>query len=530
MLVNKTVNATNNTSSTIENTDYVQIILYGQSLSQGWECPRAITTAPITGNYMIGDNVLMNYNNGALVLNPLVATKWANGSEQPIVGCVNAFSKMYRDSINPNQKFIGMTCGEGGKTIELLSKECTNSAYNSGYYASTFLKILNNTLQTLPGKTISCPAIIYMQGEDNCKNPAWNAGKGLTSGTDATTDKKAYKALLLKLKNNMQADIMQKYGQKQKPMFFIYQTSGVYTQERQIPISMAQLEFADENDDVVLLNPHYEMPDYDGGHLSTNGYRWYGEMTAKTLYEVLVRKKTFQPVYPEKFTISGRTVTINYHVPVPPLVLDTRITPKIANYGFNLYRDNIALGLSRVQIVDDTTVVITSYTTLTGKVEVSYASNVYIGSGNLRDSDIGTTSMYTYFDDSSDTKKETYTPTDDSGIKLYGKHYPLQNWSVGFYYSFDMTSSGTKDNLHSIKTSIYPNPVKEQLHVTADLQGSQRGKICIYDMLGKLVFGRQVFSSENEIIVDTKHYSPGVYFCMVNVGGLVVNQSKFIVE
>ena len=52
-----------------------------------------------------------------------------------------------------------------------------------------------------------------------------------------------------------------------------------------MPIVMSQIELAEENSDVVLLNPHYAMPDYDGGHLSTNGYRWYGELMSKSLID-----------------------------------------------------------------------------------------------------------------------------------------------------------------------------------------------------------------------------------------------------
>lgn len=519
-----------NNDAPLENTDYIQVILYGQSLSQGWECPRAITTTSVSGNYMVGNNVLMNYNNGAKILNPLIATKWANGGEQPIVSCVNAFSKMYRDSINPDQKFIGMTCGEGGKTIELLSKECTNATYSSGYYTSTFLKILDNTLAAVNGKTVSCPAIIYMQGEDNCNNSAWYTGKGLTTGSNGTIDKNVYKALLLKLKNNMQADIMQKYGQQQKPLFFIYQTSGVYVQERKMPVSMAQLEFAAENDDVVLLNPHYAMPDYAGGHLSTNGYRWYGELTSKTLYDVLVRKHSFKPVQPEKITINDRTITINYHVPVRPLVFDTKLTPQISNYGFNVYKDNNTVGLSRVQIVDDTTVVLTSYITLTGKIEVCYASNPLVASGNLRDSDTRTKSMYTYFDDSADSKKESYIPLDENGIRLYGKNYPLYNWSVGFYYFHDTNATGLKDIIQTVNTSIFPNPAKDLATLHYQLNGWRKAELEIYNSTGKVMLKKELVSTDNKVLVNCKQYPAGHYIYAILSEGKVIGKAKFLVK
>lgn len=522
--------ASSGNAAPLENTDYIQIILYGQSLSQGWECPRAITTTAITGNFMVGSNVLMNYNNGAKVLNPLKATQWANGAEQPIVSCVNAFSKMYRDSINPDQKFIGMTCGEGGRTIELLSKECTNTTYNSGYYASTFTKILDNTLVAISGKTVSCPAIIYMQGEDNCNNSAWYTGKGLTTGSNGTIDKNAYKTLLMKLKNNMQADIMQKYGQQQKPIFFIYQTSGVYVQERKMPVSIAQIEFAAENDDVILLNPHYAMPDYAGGHLSTNGYRWYGELISKTLYDVLVRKHSFKPVQPKKITINDRTVTINYHVPVRPLVFDTKLTPQISNYGFNVYKNNSVVGLSRVQIVDDTTVVLTAYSSLTGKIEVCYASNPQIASGNLRDSDNRTKSMYIYFDDSADSKKESYTPKDEYGSPIYGKNYPLYNWSVGFYYSYDTNATEVDNPIQSASTGIFPNPVKDTATLFYQAGNCSKPELEVYNQAGKMVMKKKLAPTDNKILVNCSQFPAGQYVYAILSEGKVIGKSKFVVK
>ena len=91
-------------SQGVENTDYVQILIYGQSLGMGWQAPRAITTVPIVGNYMLGDSPLIMYNNQQTVLTPLVATLWKNGGEQPIVSCVNVFSDLYRKNVNANTK------------------------------------------------------------------------------------------------------------------------------------------------------------------------------------------------------------------------------------------------------------------------------------------------------------------------------------------------------------------------------------------------------------------------------------------
>lgn len=410
-----------------DTTEFVQIILYGQSLGLGWECKRAITTTPVDGNYMVGNNVIMNYNNDSSILNPLVATRWKSGAEQPVVSCVNAFSEAYRKAVNPDQKFIGMIGGQGGQTIERLSKECTNE----GFYTSTFERILDNTLTAIDGKTVSCPAILFMQGEYNSGTNAAKK-KGMTPGTNGTLDKDVYKELLLKLKNNMQADIMSKYNQSEKPLFFVYQTSGKYINAKEMPVIMAQIEFANENDDVILMNPHYAMPDYNHGHLSTNGYRWYGEYMAKALTEVLINEKAYATLEPKSFKVKGDKIKIRYEVPVPPLAFDTLTLPMEPNFGFCVYEDDSLMKIANVEIVNATTVEISCDTDLKGKVEIVYAGSTTHGSGNLRDSDTAL-SMYTYFDDSADSKKESYTPV-LLNSSYYGKPYGLQNWSDQFYH------------------------------------------------------------------------------------------------
>lgn len=510
----QTVSSINNEKALIESTDYVQIILYGQSLGMGWECPWAITTIPLDGNYMIGDNVLMRYNNNTQVLTPLVATFWSNGGEQPIVTCVNSFSKMYKENVSPDQKFIAMTGGEGGQTIERLSKECTNS----GYYSTTFIKILDNTLLTLKGigKTVSCPAIIYMQGEYNCNNASWYGGRGMTPGSDGTIDKDVYKALLLKLKNNMQTDIMQKYGQKVKPQFLIYQTSGGYITEKAMPITMGQLEFANENDDVYLLNPHYALPDYGGGHLSTNGYRWYGELMSKSLYNVLVSKNTSEPIYPENFSFEGQTIAIDYHVPVPPLVLDTWTNSKATNYGFVVYKNNVSLPISKVEITTGNRIVLTFNESLVGNIDVVYAGNTTVGTGNVCDSNVST-SMYTYFDDSADSKKETYTPQNKNGSKIYGQSYPMQNWSVSYYKSFNVSTSGIQEveKVNDNSVVVFKNS-NNQIVVNCNKYNGQKGIISVYNMAGqKLV----IMPTTGTSTLVSNFFSPGFYFVTVNIAG-----------
>ena len=419
-------------------TDYSHIILYGQSLSQGFQSPRVITTESIEGNYMVGDAPYYGYNNNnATQLNPLKAVKYSSIGEEPIVSLVNSFSKLYRRFVNKTQKFIGSNPSQDGRSIEKLSKECTNgTTQENNLYMQRFYKLLTDTKSIVDGegKTISCSAILYMQGEYNYTNLG---GNGLTDGTDATNDKDTYKSLLLTLKNNMQSDVMSVYGQSKKPLFFIYQVAGSYINNKEMTINMAQIEFALENDDVFLLNPTYFTPDYSGGHLSTNGYRWYGEQMGKALYNVFVKGIDCKPIFPTNYTINGNKIIIDFYTPVKPLVLDTWTKEAITNMGFMVYNNGSEVTINAINIIDGKSIVLDCASALNGYVEIVYAGQGRNGSGNVRDSD-RFHSMYTYFNDSEDSLKENYTPQDENGNKIYGMYYPMYNWLVAFYKKIEL--------------------------------------------------------------------------------------------
>ena len=460
---------------------YTHIILNGQSLSTGHQSWPAISTDNVPDNYMLGSQVWINYGNTTTgEINPLVSKVAAafvndkhtrvdnNLAECPIVATVNHIQKA-----NPGMgRTITTSVGTSGMSIEELSKESeTRTLYQD------FLSALNTAMRNTrkENSTVSCPAVFWMQGEFNY-DP--NPDKGLYPGVPNTTSKPGYKELLVKMKNNMQDDIVRKYQQSERPVFITYQTGAQYARDT-LSISMAQLEAADEYDDIYCAGPVYQMPDR-GGHLDPNGYRWYGEMLGKVYQRVVVEKQDFKPLQPVlvKRGKQANQLIVKYHVPCPPLKFDTNLVPEIQNYGFSVYtgayesrqRENI----QKVEITADDEVTITCNSSLAGKeVRIMYASNDvhvveavpsvnqnstdsreretwgYDGHGNLRDSDPAK-GFYNYIDldakntdgsfvydhdPASPSLRPNYEPKDEDGQPLYGKPYPLYNFSVAFYYT-----------------------------------------------------------------------------------------------
>lgn len=419
-------------------TDYSLLMSYSQSLPMGWEGHYALTTTNYPDTYMLGSSIWMiRGNNGSNTFTPLVGQFVDPCGESALVGMTNSFKRVFEryNRRGKENKFVTVSAGEGGRSIEQLSKECTNgSVQTSNLYHTTFLSALTRAKSTADGlgKTISCPVLFFAQGEHNYA--ANIANRGLTTGSNATSDKDAYKALLLTLKNNMQSDIMSILGQAEKPMFLMYQTSGNYIDIESMPISQAQLEFAEENNDVIMVNPHYGLPDYAGGHLTANGSRWWGENIAKTLHGAFNQNQKIGGIVMKNISITDeRTIEIDFQVPVLPLVLDTKTTPLQTSFGFKVVNNGSEKTISNVSIIENKVILKFSTKLLTGTVNVSYAGLGRNGSGNLRDSDTWI-SQYTYYDDSANFPP-TYNPLDANNQPLYGKNYPLWNWVYSFYKS-----------------------------------------------------------------------------------------------
>ena len=494
-------------------TDYCQIIMYGQSLSIGYETIFAITSDPLPDCYMLGSSVhptstLSNDNTLKSLIN--------SGSEDPTVSLTNAFSYLFKQK-NPNVKFIGTSCGKAGYTVAELSRSDRYPDVSGSHpfeygFKSSMQRI--KELCDMEGKTVSCSAIIWMQGE------ADYYGDSLSAKKPCSGDKYLYKKRLLQLKNDMQDCCKEIYGQENVPLFFMSNIGGSYISNRYLTINMAQKELAEENLDMILMNPHYAVPHYAGAHLSENGYRMYGEMMAKHLWKVFGEEEYYKPVYPERFSVEKNIMTIDFYSPSKSLTFDTLTLSEINNYGFRVWMNDNIQEILNVQI-KDTSVILTTKNDLLGTIDISYggynATYKEKGFGNLRDEDHWE-SYYTYWDDTYDaggimgsywkedvnpedttsyqqyrsdsTYKEgskvwTYKPyfgkkhyctcmidapssspfkpiywrpKDENGHIIIGKKYPIFNWCINFYQKLEIISNtiySTEKNKSVIGEDFY---------------------------------------------------------------------------
>ena len=93
---------------------------------------------------------------------------------------------------------------------------------------------------------------------------------------------------------------------------------------------------------IVLVGAKYHLAYVaDGVHLTNAGYRHMGEYYAKVYRRVVLEGKAWEPVRPKSATLAADEIRVEFHVPVPPLAIDTALVPAAAAYGFE-YTDGSA--------------------------------------------------------------------------------------------------------------------------------------------------------------------------------------------
>jgi hypothetical protein len=189
------------------------------------------------------------------------------------------------------------------------------------------------------------------------------------------------------------------------PMFLCQMSSYTFGNSATSLIPSAQLYATENFTNLFLVGPKYFLVYSDGLHLTAESYRRLGEYYGKVLQKVLVRGERWRPLTPDTIAISGRNIAVEFHVPAPPIVIDTASVLAKDNYGFEYADDLSSASISGVTITGRETLVITLDKVPTGPhPRLRYAFTGTPGSwaganqpgsarGNIRDSDT-TPSLY----------------------------------------------------------------------------------------------------------------------------------------
>ena len=395
--------------------DYSAIMVTGQSLSVGTANSGNVDFTAVDGCYMLGGVSVEGDVSSELL--PLKVVGETDSLFPITVTLCNSLKKMLNNTRFKDVKLISLPIGIGGVPISAFEPD---GSPGKTLISSTFSKLK----EAVADKKVNIIGVIWMQGEN-----------------DSNTEVERYYNSLLNVKNWIQDKAVEVFGQKNKPLFFTYQTGAGYSNRQ----SIAQFNCAKNNEDTILLNPSHIMWAGTGGtHPNVNGYRMYGEITALQFKRIFLDGYKATAVYPKTIRVDKEFVYIDCIVPVPPLRINTKTLfstkTSIGNdyYGFILYdKDNSRyISIKSISIVGGCTIKLTTYGDLTGiNLSVRFLNTGFGGRGVICDSqETPTVSKYVA---NNDIAVENEDATDIYGNSLVGKSYPTYNWLNQFELDVD---------------------------------------------------------------------------------------------
>jgi len=303
---------------------WIGVVGTGQSLAVGqMGSPVATTTQPYH-NLKLSTGTLpwpVDANDATLAMVPLVEpigrlstaypSSWPTNiaGETPHASMANQVTALVQAADGGDYVGVHGEVGENGQGIVFLQKNATPVGVNGRAYQATLIETQAITrLAQAMGKSYGVGAIIVTHGESD----AGNAG---------------YEAALYQLLTDYQADIAAITGQTQKIQMIVSQQNS--TNDFAASTFAAWRIGVDHPGEVVCSGPKYQYAYYaaDSTHLVTDGYRQLGEKYGQVYFERVVLGRDWQPLAPTTVERGTRTVTVHFHVPVPPLAWETTFQP-----------------------------------------------------------------------------------------------------------------------------------------------------------------------------------------------------------
>ena len=303
--------------------DWSGVIATGQSLAVGQNGkPSGLPTQPYN-NLMLSTGRLawpVDPNDASLAMVPLIEpigrnavgypSSWPTNisGETPHAAMANQLTAMVKAATG--RDFIGVhgEVGENGQCMIYLKKDAVQKGVSGRSFEGAMVETKAIThLAKAAGKTYGVGAIIITHGECDAGNAK-------------------YESDLHQLWQDYNTDLAAITGQKQKVQMIVSQQNAVNNRSA---ATVAQWKVGvDYPADIVCSGPKYQY-NYspDGVHLITVGYEQLGEKYAQVYFERVILHKDWQPLQPTKVERKATTITVQFHVPVGPLVWDTTFEP-----------------------------------------------------------------------------------------------------------------------------------------------------------------------------------------------------------
>ncbi len=299
--------------------------------------------------------------------------------------------------------------GRSGNTYWCLRKwvapiaNTTNTTcnYKTAYlrpFDQAILEMQNaKALATAAGKSYVVRGAVTIHGESDHYS---NLSEFPLDGHDGTPGAvKDYADGLVEWQRDYEASAKEITGQAEPVPLFVVGVSGwTNVDYSKVPVQQLAAHLKAPGK-VILVGPAYPLQNAnDCLHYSSEGQRHLGEYVAKAYAQTVFGGKPFEPLRPKALSRAGNVVSIQYHVPSPPIVFDTARVAAAPNQGFRVRVNNADVAITNVAIAGDTVQITLAQAPAAGAaVRVWYGmqridGNQCIGPtngprGNLRDSD-----------------------------------------------------------------------------------------------------------------------------------------------
>jgi hypothetical protein len=299
--------------------------------------------------------------------------------------------------------------GRSGNSYQCLRKGSCDWWPGRNYiepFAEGMMQVADaKALATAAGKSYAVRAVTAIHGEHDHYAYASGDSAFPMIGTDGVSVIASYADGLLEWQRDYEAGAKAITGQTVPVPLFISQ----YSHWNNVPttkIAYMQLDaHVRSNGKVIMVGPTYALPYTDAClHFTSDGERHLGEQFAKAYARVILDGRKWEPLRPMRVSLERNVVTVKFHVPVPPLVIDTTRVDDPGQYGFEWYDGSaIPPAITNVALVSADTVAITLASVPTGpdkRIRYAYTFHGCAGPrtlarGNIRDSD-STPSNYGY--------------------------------------------------------------------------------------------------------------------------------------
>lgn len=302
---------------------WLGVIGNGQSLSVGAAGAPALSTVQPYHNLKLTDNgpapKFPLSGTGQLALVPLVElirsgiTGYADSQypaniagETPHTSMANQISALSLAELHREQITVHSMVGWSGHPMSDINKQGMGRAYPGGLMEARAIKRLADQ----QGQRLAYGAVFLTHGESDSANPM-------------------YGAALYQMWQDYNQDLKAVTGQSEDVVLLASQQStfpGDAMNRSLSTVAVWQQGVAHPGQ-VLCVGPKYQYPyAADGVHFTAAGYRRLGEKYAQVFHEVVVLRKPWQPLQPTAVSLSGTTLTVTFHVPVPPLAWEQTLS------------------------------------------------------------------------------------------------------------------------------------------------------------------------------------------------------------